>query len=52
MINNPNLDNILTKLKVFVDGADIESTKEMIEKYHVKGFTTNPTLMRKAGITN
>ncbi len=49
-MNNLNLENILTKLKVYVDGADISSAKEMIEKYHVKGFTTNPTLMRKARI--
>ncbi len=52
MANKSSLDNILTKLKVFVDGADIESSRKMIELYNVKGFTTNPSLMRKAGITN
>ena len=38
------------KIKLFADGADIS---EMIDCYNegvVKGFTTNPTLMRQAGI--
>ncbi len=40
------------KVRIFADGAD---KKEMMEVYrlpHVKGFTTNPTLMRKAGIAS
>ena len=41
----------LLKVKVFADGADLNG---MITTYRtrpfVKGFTTNPTLMRKAGI--
>ncbi|MDC0349107.1 transaldolase [Alphaproteobacteria bacterium] len=40
------------KVKIFADGADISSIKELYELPYVKGFTTNPTLMRKAGITN
>ncbi len=52
MVTELSLDNLLAKLKVFVDGADIESSKKMIKLYNVKGFTTNPSLMRKAGITN
>ncbi len=52
MANKLSLDDILTKLKIFVDGADIESSRKMIDIYNVKGFTTNPTLMRKAGITD
>lgn len=40
------------KIKVFADGADLASIKEMYAKPWIKGFTTNPTLMRKAGITD
>ncbi len=40
------------KIKVFSDGADLDSIIEAYEKGIVKGFTTNPTLMAKAGITN
>jgi len=38
------------KVKVFADGADKNGILEMYRKPYVKGFTTNPTLMRKAGI--
>jgi len=40
------------KVKIFADGADIESMKALKQNPMVKGFTTNPTLMRKAGITD
>ncbi len=40
------------KIKIFSDGADIDSIIEAYQKGVVKGFTTNPTLMAKAGITN
>jgi transaldolase len=40
------------KLKIFSDGADLDSIAEAYQKGIVKGFTTNPTLMAKAGITN
>jgi len=40
------------KIKVFSDGADLDSIIEAYNKGVVKGFTTNPTLMAKAGITN
>ncbi len=39
-------------IKIFADGADVGSIKAMCAKPWVKGFTTNPTLMRKAGIAN
>jgi len=44
----------LTKLKtkIFADGADFESIMDLYAKPYIKGFTTNPTLMRKAGITD
>lgn len=40
------------KIKIFADGADLESMKELYRNPMVKGFTTNPTLMRKAGVTD
>jgi transaldolase len=38
------------KVKIFADGADIKGMLEMHKSGHIKGFTTNPTLMKKAGI--
>lgn len=38
------------RIKVFADGADIEGMKQEYKKGYVKGFTTNPTLMKKAGV--
>ena len=40
------------KVKIFADGADRASMLEMYQKPHVKGLTTNPTLMKKAGIAD
>ena len=40
------------KVKLFADGADLAGMKEMAANPRISGFTTNPTLMRKAGITN
>jgi transaldolase len=40
------------KVKIFADGADLDGILEMAELSYIKGFTTNPTLMRKAGVTN
>jgi transaldolase len=37
-------------VKIFADGADLEGIKEMYTNPLIKGFTTNPTLMRKAGV--
>jgi transaldolase len=38
------------RVKIFADGADLPGMLEMYSKPYIKGFTTNPTLMRKAGI--
>lgn len=38
------------KVKIFADGADKANMFEMYSKPFIKGLTTNPTLMRKAGI--
>jgi transaldolase len=41
---------ILKHTKIFADGADKNSLLELAKKDWVAGFTTNPTLMKKAGI--
>jgi transaldolase len=38
------------KVKIFADGADKNAMLEMYRKTFIKGLTTNPTLMNKAGI--
>jgi transaldolase len=38
------------RVKIFGDGADKESMLTLYRQPHIKGFTTNPTLMHKAGI--
>ena len=40
------------KIKIFADGADLETMFTMYKKPYITGLTTNPTLMRKAGIAN
>jgi transaldolase len=40
------------KVKMFADGADLATIKEFTSNPLVAGFTTNPTLMKKAGITD
>jgi transaldolase len=37
-------------IKIFADGADVESIVELSKNPLISGFTTNPTLMRKAGV--
>ena len=39
-------------VKIFADGADLPGMLELYRQPYIKGFTTNPTLMRKAGITD
>jgi transaldolase len=40
------------RIKIFADGADKAGMLEMYRNPLIAGFTTNPTLMRKAGVTN
>ena len=40
------------RVKIFADGADKTGMLEMAAKPFIQGLTTNPTLMKKAGITN
>ena len=42
----------LLKVKLFADGADFAGMIEMAAKPYISGLTTNPTLMKKAGITD
>ncbi len=46
----PNAKDL--KIKIFADGADSSVMKRVYKEGLVKGFTTNPTLMRKAGIND
>ncbi len=39
-------------IKIFADGAEKASILELANDPLIKGFTTNPTLMRKAGVTD
>lgn len=40
------------RVKLFADGANLEQILELNRNSLIKGFTTNPTLMRVAGVTN
>ncbi|HTZ36172.1 MAG TPA: transaldolase [Stellaceae bacterium] len=39
-------------VKIFADGADLDAILKLYANPLIKGFTTNPTLMRKAGIAD
>lgn len=39
-------------IELFADGADLDGMLEMYSKDYIKGLTTNPTLMKKAGIND
>jgi transaldolase len=45
-----NLTNLRTK--IFADGAELDGMLALYRQPFIKGFTTNPTLMRKAGLTD
>lgn len=40
------------RVKIFADGADRASILDLADNPWIRGFTTNPTLMRKAGIAD
>ena len=40
------------KVQIFADGADRDAMVDMYSKPYIKGLTTNPTLMKKAGIAD
>jgi transaldolase len=37
-------------VKIFADGADLRDLRSLVDDPLIKGFTTNPTLMRQAGV--
>lgn len=49
-MNNRSVEDL--RIKLFCDGADLRSIVEMSVNPWIKGFTTNPTLMRKAGVVD
>lgn len=40
------------KIKIFSDGAMLEDFRQMVKHPYIKGFTTNPSLMKKAGVAD
>jgi transaldolase len=42
--------SVVKQVKIFADGADVDGILALYKNPLIKGFTTNPTLMRKAGI--
>jgi transaldolase len=50
MTNAPKLADL--KVKLFTDGADKKQILDMAAKPWIAGFTTNPSLLRKAGVTD
>jgi transaldolase len=44
----------MTKLAIdiYADGADVDEMMSALKQPYIKGFTTNPTLMHKAGLTD
>jgi len=46
----PKLSDL--RVKLFTDGADKAQIVEMARESWISGFTTNPSLLRKAGVTN
>ena len=47
-MGSPSVDQL--NVKIFADGADLKGMKEAAARPLIKGFTTNPTLMRQAGV--
>jgi len=39
-------------VKIFADGADLQNIAELSRQPYIHGLTTNPTLMRKVGLTD
>ena len=39
-------------IKIYADGADLNKMREMADDERIRGFTTNPTLLKKAGVTD
>ena len=50
--NEPTPSIARLRVRIFADGADKAGMLEMARLPYVAGFTTNPTLMRKAGVAD
>jgi transaldolase len=46
------LSSFELNIKIFADGADLKAIKALRQNPLIKGFTTNPTLMKQSGITD
>jgi transaldolase len=42
----------LRHVRIYADGADLESIVALAQRPEIAGFTTNPTLMRKSGVSD
>jgi len=49
-MSTPSVDQL--RVKIFADGADINAMRQAADNPLIKGFTTNPTLMRAAGVND
>ncbi len=49
-MNVPSIEAL--KIKIFADGADLATIQRTVLDPRIKGFTTNPTLMRAAGVAD
>jgi transaldolase len=47
-----NNQMVLSRIKIFADGASLPALRELADNPRISGFTTNPTLMRQAGVDN
>lgn len=47
-MNSPSIDAL--RIKIFADGADLATIQRMALDPRIRGFTTNPSLMRAAGV--
>jgi transaldolase len=41
---------MMLSVKIFADGADLAAMQELYQRPYIREFTTNPTLIRKAGV--
>lgn len=46
----PSADKL--RIRLFADGADLKNIRELAANPKIQGFTTNPTLMRAAGVSD
>ncbi len=43
-------EDLAKKIDIYADGVNPKNVEELIKNYHVRGFTTNPTLMKDLGV--